>query len=460
MKNINEALDYIYSFMGKKTLHKNNLNHINNVKEILKLLGYKQVFKVIHITGTKGKGSVTLTLSKMLSSLGYKAGAFTSPHIVNERERISINENWISEEDFINITLKIKNIIDSNEIYNNITVFEIFTIMGLYYFYINAADYACIEVGIGGKLDCTNIVNSSVSILTSISYDHMEILGYTIEEITAQKAGIIKPNTSVVSAFQEDNSIKIIRDIAKENDCNLYVFKEDFSADIILNSNEKLEFIYREKDKEYNFSTTLLGEHQAENISLSFKALNILLKADNNYNEKNINKAISSLKDFYINARLTFMHRNPDINNLAQYVSLDTLYKESDVISLHLPLTRETHHMISTEALSKMKKGVVLINCARGALTDIKALIAGIESEHIGALGLDCIEYEEDIVHRDLRTDILSNRDMAYLRQFKNVIHTQHMAFYTDSAVKSMVHCGVRGLVEMAAGKKRATQLC
>ena len=153
-------------------------------------------------------------------------------------------------------------------------------------------------------------------------------------------------------------------------------------------------------------------------------------------------------------------HRNPDINNLAQYVSLDTLYKESDVISLHLPLTRETHHMISTEALSKMKKGVVLINCARGALTDIKALIAGIESEHIGALGLDCIEYEEDIVHRDLRTDILSNRDMAYLRQFKNVIHTQHMAFYTDSAVRSMVYCGVHGLIEMEQEKPCATQLC
>ena len=104
MENFNETLNYIYSFMGKKTLHKKNLNHINNVKEILKVLGYKQTFKVIHITGTKGKGSSTLTLSKMLSSIGYKAGAFTSPHILNERERISINGEWISEEDFINIT--------------------------------------------------------------------------------------------------------------------------------------------------------------------------------------------------------------------------------------------------------------------------------------------------------------------------------------------------------------------
>ena len=92
---------------------------------------------------------------------------------------------------------------------------------------------------------------------------------------------------------------------------------------------------------------------------------------------------------------------------------------------------------------------------------ELKDLTVGIVGTgQIGALGLDCIEYEEDIVHRDLRTDILSNRDMAYLRQFKNVIHTQHMAFYTDSAVKSMVYCGVRGLVEMAAGKECPTQLC
>lgn len=348
MNNMNEALDYIYSFMGKKTLHKNSFNHMNNVKGILKILGYKQIFKVVHITGTKGKGSTTLVLSKMLSSIGYKSGAFISPHIVNERERISINEEWISEEDFINIIKKIKNIIDNNEIYSNVTVFEIFTIMGLYYFFIKGVDYACIEVGIGGKLDCTNIVESDISILTSISYDHMEVLGYTIEEITTQKAGIIKPNSVVISAYQEENSIKIIDDISKENNCKLYVFKRDFDAEIILNSNEKLEFNYLENDKKYSFSTVLLGEHQAENISLSFKALNILLKADNNHIEKNINKAVKSLKDFSINARLTFMHKNPDIivdgahNSKSLEMVLNTIYKwYDDVIILFAPLSQK-----------------------------------------------------------------------------------------------------------------------
>lgn len=153
-------------------------------------------------------------------------------------------------------------------------------------------------------------------------------------------------------------------------------------------------------------------------------------------------------------------HENPEADKLAKYVSIEQLYREADVITLHVPLLPDTYHMINNDTLQKMKKGVILINCARGALTDIKCLIKGIESEQIGALGLDCIEYEEDIVHKDLRTDIFSNRDMAYLRQFKNVIHTQHMAFYTDSAVRSMVHCGVYGLTEMAAGKNCPTQLC
>ena len=153
-------------------------------------------------------------------------------------------------------------------------------------------------------------------------------------------------------------------------------------------------------------------------------------------------------------------HQNSEAEKYAEYVSLETLYQESDIISLHLPLTPATRHMINKDTLSMMKKGVILINCARGALMEMQALIDGIESEHIGALGLDCMEYEENIVHRDLKTDIFSNRDMAYLRQFKNVIHTQHMAFYTDSAVRSMVRCGVSGILKMAEGRHFETQLC
>jgi len=342
MNNINEALNYIYSFMGKKNLHKNSFNHINNVKEILNILGYKQTFKIIHITGTKGKGSTTLVLSNMLKFAGYRTASFVSPHIINVRERIAINNQWISEEGFINITKKIKNILEENKIYN-ITVFEIFTIIGLYYFYIQNVDYACIEVGIGGKLDCTNIVDSSISVITSISYDHMEILGNTIEEITEQKAGIIKENSLVVSAAQEKESINIIKKISKEKNSKLYVFKKDFDVDIISNTNKILEFNYIENEKKYKFETTLLGEHQSENISLAFKTFTLLIN-----NEKLYYKAIDSIKNFSINARLTFVQRNPDIiidgahNSKSLFRILKTIYKWYDyLIILFAPLSEK-----------------------------------------------------------------------------------------------------------------------
>ena len=141
---------------------------------------------------------------------------------------------------------------------------------------------------------------------------------------------------------------------------------------------------------------------------------------------------------------------NPEAARYARYVDLETLYRESDVITLHVPLTPETEHMINRETIAKMKDGVVLVNCARGELTDIDALVEGIETLKIGALGMDTVEGEQGIIHRDHRTDILANRNMFYLHQFRNVIMTQHMAFYTREAVESMVRCGIEGVAEMA----------
>ncbi|MCD8195717.1 MAG: D-isomer specific 2-hydroxyacid dehydrogenase family protein [Lachnospiraceae bacterium] len=128
------------------------------------------------------------------------------------------------------------------------------------------------------------------------------------------------------------------------------------------------------------------------------------------------------------------------------YTDLDTLYRESDIISVHLNLNDQTYHMIGNDAIAKMKDDVILINCARGALMDTEALIVGIEQEKIGGLGLDCFESEEGIYHLNRRDEIISNRSMAYLRQFPNVVMTQHMAFYTDVAVSNMVRCGIEGI--------------
>ncbi|MCD7861939.1 MAG: D-isomer specific 2-hydroxyacid dehydrogenase family protein [Lachnospiraceae bacterium] len=141
------------------------------------------------------------------------------------------------------------------------------------------------------------------------------------------------------------------------------------------------------------------------------------------------------------------------------YTDPDTLYQESDIITVHLNLNEQTHHIINRDAIGKMKDGVILINCARGSLMDTEDLIAGIEQKKIGGLGLDCFEHEEGIYHLNRRDEIISNRSMAYLRQFPNVVMTQHMAFYTDAAVAKMVQCGIEGICSVVSTGTAETML-
>lgn len=157
---------------------------------------------------------------------------------------------------------------------------------------------------------------------------------------------------------------------------------------------------------------------------------------------------IDYLKGFGSRVLVYDAYPNEQVRQKAQYVDLETIYQECDIITLHTPLLSDTYHMINRESICKMKDGVVLINCARGELMDVEAVIEGIETQKIGAVGLDVIENEEGIYHQNLSTEIVSNRQMAYLRQFPNVTMTQHIAFYTDAAVRSMVASGVSGLID------------
>lgn len=143
------------------------------------------------------------------------------------------------------------------------------------------------------------------------------------------------------------------------------------------------------------------------------------------------------------------VYENETAKLYASYKTLDEILSQCDIISLHVPLLPSTKHLINKESIAKLKDGAVIINCARGELISLPDVIEGIESEKIGALGLDVVENEEGIYHLDRRSDIIQNKDMAYLRQFPNVIMTPHMAFYTDAATRSMVQCGVEGLLTL-----------
>ena len=141
------------------------------------------------------------------------------------------------------------------------------------------------------------------------------------------------------------------------------------------------------------------------------------------------------------------VYKNENIKDKVKYVELDELLEKSDIITIHMPLNEQNKNIINKETISKMKNGVVLINTARGELMNIPDLIEGIETEKIGALALDVFKNEDEIYHHNRANDIIRNRDMAYLRQFPNVILTQHMAFFTDSATNEMIENSLNNIL-------------
>lgn len=148
------------------------------------------------------------------------------------------------------------------------------------------------------------------------------------------------------------------------------------------------------------------------------------------------------------------LYENETVKKYAEYVSLDKLYKECDLITLHMPLTEENHHMINAESLAKMKDKVVIVNTARGGLIDTKAMIDAIESGKIGAAGLDVIEDEFGMYYFDRKSDVMSKRDLYILRGFPNVIVTPHMAFYTDQAISDMVKHSLQSCMLEESGQE------
>ncbi|MGL5244865.1 MAG: bifunctional folylpolyglutamate synthase/dihydrofolate synthase, partial [Sarcina sp.] len=202
--NYNEAMNYI------ENTSRFGMNFgLERVEKILELLGnpHKKI-KCIHVGGTNGKGSTTAMISSILKEAGYKVGMYTSPYLEEFEERIQINNKNISKSDLIHTLETVKSVISKvvDLGYDNPTQFEIITVMMFYYFAKEKVDFAVIEVGLGGRLDATNVINPILVVLTSISYDHMNILGNTIEEIAWEKSGIIKENCTVISYPQEKNA--------------------------------------------------------------------------------------------------------------------------------------------------------------------------------------------------------------------------------------------------------------
>lgn len=203
-----------------------------------------RTFRTIHVAGTNGKGSCSHTIAAILQSEGYKVGLYTSPHLVDFRERIRINGKCISKQYVINFVKKERQFFEPL----HPSFFELTTALAFKYFAEKGVDWAVIEVGLGGRLDCTNIINPELSIITNISFDHTAFLGNTLAKIAAEKAGIIKPNTPVVIGEANAETRPVFESIAKEKNAPMF-FAEDESYEEYDDIEFELKGSYQQKNR-------------------------------------------------------------------------------------------------------------------------------------------------------------------------------------------------------------------
>lgn len=302
-----DAVDYVES-LGKFGIHLG----MERIQGLTALLDHpERKIRTVHVTGTNGKGSVTTFLANMLQQAGLKVGSYTSPHFVRYNERICLNGEEISNEDFAVVTEKTKAALDRflAQGGEQPTQFEFITAMAFLYFAEKQVDCAVIEVGMGGLWDSTNIITPEVSVITNVTLEHTERLGKTIEAIAAQKAGIIKPGVPVVTEA-EGKALEVIRGAAEANHAPLYVYGDDFSTEERTSSMDTQTFLYRLGEKELEVAIHLPGEHQILNGAAALTAAEILRDKHGVPDEAAMLRGMEAAR---WPGRLERIHRNPDI---------------------------------------------------------------------------------------------------------------------------------------------------
>ncbi len=301
----NQALDYLYSFVDYSLKHSSELAkadfNLDRMFALMELLGNPQnQYPIIHVTGTKGKGSVSALCAAGLQVAGYQVGLYTSPHLLDYVERIQVNGAPISHEQLVELVEEIKPYVAKIE---KLTTFEITTALAFLAFAKYGVNAAVFEVGLGGRLDATNIVTPKVSVITSLSYDHTAVLGNTLTLIAGEKAGIIKQGVPVVSSPQKDEASTVLERVAKLKNAELTLVGRDVKFELLESSLEGQEFRIQNSE----FRIPLLGSHQVENAATAYSAL----KASGiPITDEQIQKGFSQVK---WSARFEVVRRDPPV---------------------------------------------------------------------------------------------------------------------------------------------------
>ena len=253
---------------------------LSNLSDYLELANHpERNLRVIHIAGTNGKGSVSAYIDSILRQAGYTTALFTSPHLVKINERFRINFKECSDEELILAWCQVKSFMEKGEKQGlqPLTFFEILFLMGMILFSQKEIDYCILETGLGGRLDATVLSDPVLSIITSISYDHMEILGDTIEKIAAEKAGIIKNGIPVVAVDEENGAFPVIERTAKEKKSPVYGLKSQ-DLTILKKYENKIDFSINSRYyKISNLKVKSYASYQVQNAALAALAAHVLL---------------------------------------------------------------------------------------------------------------------------------------------------------------------------------------
>ena len=335
-----DALAFLYKAIDYEKLISYQYNASTfSLDRMVKMLEYvgnpHKSFPSIHITGTKGKGSTAIMMSTILEHAGLTTGLFTSPHLIDLKERIQINHQNISEYEFTSNLNEFRPYIQhlrETEPSASPTFFEILTAIAMLYFKKKHVEMAVLEVGLGGRLDSTNVVVPQVSVIANVGFDHTAILGHTLSSIAYEKAGIIKQGVPVVSAVEDSDVLSVIEKTCKEKDARLYLLGRDVwisdcgmrNADLPLNPqvrNPKSEV--RSPKSERGLMCTiktwrhtypeiflpLIGAHQAKNCALALGALEIMREqGDISIDDEIIREALAHV---YCPARIEVIGENP-----------------------------------------------------------------------------------------------------------------------------------------------------
>ena len=313
-KTYQDALKYLYSFIDysleRSYRYTPDRFNLDRVRGLLHALGDPhQAYATIHVAGTKGKGSVSSLSASSLTAAGHRTGLYTSPHLVRLTERIRVDGEEISEQAVVELMEDLRPHVDKIP---GLTMFEVLTALGFLHFARQGVDCAVIEVGLGGRLDATNVLTPLVSVITSLSYDHMNVLGDSLSDIAREKAGIIKSGVPLVLAPQQYEAQRVVEEIAAERGApliqvgrewlfapgghdlesqSLYIWpaKEQALADAFIDSGG------REEWAPPRYEIPLLGYHQVINAAVAYAALQVVREAGISLDEAAIRQGFRTI---------------------------------------------------------------------------------------------------------------------------------------------------------------------